>query len=69
MTALSSAAPGAYTVKWNVCTGESLTLTHRLGFRTGMPLLVVNTGHGGVLVQIRGRTFALSRDVAYRIKV
>ncbi len=69
MTALSAACPGAYTVKWNVCTGEGLRLTHSLGLRTGAPLLLVNSYHGGVLVQLRGRTFAISQDVAYRIKV
>lgn len=70
MTALSLVQAGAYyKIKWNVCTGESAILTEELGLCPGTIVFLTNSYFGNVIVRIKGKKFAISREVAACIKV
>ncbi len=73
MTALSLAKPGMdYTIKWNVCRNiddESADYIETLGLRPGAKIFLLNSYFGNVLISIKGKTVALSNDMAFFIKV
>ncbi len=70
MTALSHAQPGmCYTIKWNVCHGLNASTTEKLHLIPGETLYLLNSYFGSVIVCLRGKRIALSREIAYSIKV
>ncbi|MCC8098138.1 MAG: ferrous iron transport protein A [Eubacterium sp.] len=70
MTALSLAQPGMnYTIKWNVSQNDMGKAMKRIGLCPGATVFLLNSYFGSVIVCIKGRRIALSKEAAFYIKV
>ncbi|MCC8103001.1 MAG: ferrous iron transport protein A [Clostridiales bacterium] len=70
MTALSLAAPGKnYTIKWNICRCDAEQEMKQVGLCPGETIYLLNSYFGNVIVCVNGKKIALSKELAFYIKV
>ncbi len=69
MIALSLAKPGRnYTIRWN-CSCDAEQEMKQTGLCPGETIYLLNSYFGNVIVLVKGKTIALSREIAFYIKV
>ena len=55
-----------YTIKWNICSDEKMSLLEKLGLVQGAK---VSSYFGNVIVSVNGKRIAIEKDTAERVKV
>ena len=70
MTTLSQAKAGqTYTIKWMIVNREAGDLLEKLELKVDQQIKLIQEFHGSVLIHSMGHTYAISEDVARRIRV
>ena len=58
-----------YTIKWNICSDEKMSLLEKLGLVQGAKVSVIASYFGNVIVSVNGKRIAIEKDTAERVKV
>ena len=58
-----------YTIKWNICSDEKMSLLEKLGLVQGAKVRVIASYFGNVIVSVNGNRIAIEKDTAERVKV
>ena len=58
-----------YTIKWNICSDERMSLLEKLGLVQGAKVSVIASYFVTVIVSVNGKRIAIEKDTAKRVKV